>query len=179
MRFPNFFGLLLFNKPITILPALLAIAFAFIATMVLSPIYEPIIILVTLPLLGAFLIWYLSFLAYFYLLRQDKNLILRGINLYTFQKPVQKAFIVHAVLLGPAALIGWYFNPLYGPPGMISALLVFALTILFCAAMRKYVQLKMETEMIRKTTDFNDMNALYQELRQLLLRAIESPELGS
>ncbi len=110
MRFPNFFGLLLFNKPITILPALLAIAFAFIATMVLSPIYEPIIILVTLPLLGAFLIWYLSFLAYFYLLRQDKNLILRGINLYTFQKPVQKAFIVHAVLLGPVALIGWYPN---------------------------------------------------------------------
>lgn len=166
----DLFGLILFNKPITFLPILVAI----IVFGVISVFFNyPGIVVVGLMLLISFVVIYKDYLIYYFLLKRNERLVLRGVDLTLFKKPLHSFFIGYGLLLFPVALLG-YFLKSVDPflRGIAVGGLVMAFSVCFDAWISFYVKNKFVTELIKSNSDLKDISSVYGEIRELLLKTI-------
>jgi hypothetical protein len=154
------------NKPLTVIPYITTLAIF----LYLSFFSENDFIFPFFTFLIGFTAWYPVYLIYHYILREDGDFEIRGINISVLRKPVKFVLMIDWIIFLIAATI-----IITAPESIfIAALLITVVVCILNMILESYATAKLVSEGIKKNVHLKDLDfqGLYTELRELLTKRL-------
>lgn len=154
------------NKPIIILPFLAGIIFIFIISFYVESPFAFAFFFIS------FIIWFWVSVIYHYILDSNEPLLVKGIDISQFRKPVKIVLIINLSIGALAIAVSFIGPPVGGVPAFVWCVAsAISAKSLECYIKGKFISLSLKENSQLK--DF-DLNAIYTDIREVLLKKLIS-----